>query len=108
VAPGPRVDRTHPRTAGNLAPCCRQHCASHFLLHQNKAHVLRLGSFHQFNRLAAWMANNERGSHLLESSGHFLNSCRCHDDYLPFEFVFKTYLSEQIFLQSVTRLIKSN
>ena len=66
---------TNPRTAGEIAPGRGQHGAGDFLFHQEKTHLPLTRRFHQFNRLAARVTDDERRAGILESCGQHFDGC---------------------------------
>ena len=78
--------------AGEIAPGCGEHGAGDFLFHQQKTHLALARRFHQFDRLAARMPDDEGGAGVLErrcehvdGGGHLQSlpeiffCCRHHD-----------------------------
>ena len=76
AAPGARVDMQTPGRAGDVAPGRRQHRAGRLLLDQDEAHPAIAGGLHQFDRLAAWVSDDERRPGLVERLGHDFNGAR--------------------------------
>jgi hypothetical protein len=68
----PARRKTNARATGDVAPGRGQHGAGHFLFHQQKTHLALARRFHQLDRLAAGMADDERRAGVLERRGqHF-------------------------------------
>jgi hypothetical protein len=66
AAARPACRQVDSAAAGEVAPGRRQHGAGDFLLHQQKPHLALPCRFHQFDRLAARMSDDEGSTGFLE------------------------------------------